>query len=339
MSRKAAHHRKVAVGVIGAGAIGRLHAEHLASRVPGAALVAIADVNRTAAEECAARCGVSAVRESYRGLLSDPAVEAAVICSPPDTHAQIIEEAAALGKHVFCEKPIGCDLGRIDRALAAVARAGIKLQVGFNRRFDPNFRYVREVVASGKIGRPYILHITSRDPELPPAHGVEGYAGLFLDTTVHDFDMARYLMGSEVTSVYALAGAMVHKAGDVDTALVTLRFANGAVGTIDNSQTVYGYDQRVEVFGSEGAIAVDNEKPHRATLSDREGVHTALPLHFFRERYAASYIAEMSAFIDCILRDADPPVTGADGRMAVLLALAAQRSYEEDRPVRVSEFA
>ncbi|MBI2913196.1 MAG: inositol 2-dehydrogenase [Chloroflexi bacterium] len=317
--------------------MGRLHAEYLAFRVRGACLMAIADVDRAAAEACAARCNEPAVYADYRELLNDPAIDAVAVCSPPQTHGQIIEAAAAAGKHIFCEKPLGCDLGSIDSALAAVRKAGVKLQVGFNRRFDAGFRQAHEAVTAGKIGKPRILHIVSRDPELPPAEEIARPAGLFLDSTVHDFDMARYLIGGEVETVYALGGAMVHPGSNVDTALITLRFANGVLGTIDNSQTVYGYDQRVEVFGSGGAISVENEKRHGATLSDKAGLHAALPLHFFRERYADSYIAELTAFVDSILEDTDPPVTGHDGRAAVVLALAAQRSYQEGRPVVVKE--
>ncbi len=328
---------ELAIGVIGAGAIGRLHAENLALRVPGARLAAIADVDRAAAEACAAECGVQAVYQDYRRLLAQPGLQAVAVCSPSDTHPQVIEEAAALGKHIFCEKPLGCDLGSIDRALAAVAKAGVKLQVGFNRRFDANFRQVRQAVAAGKIGRPYILHITSRDPLLPPPQGPAPYPRLLLETTIHDLDMARFLLGSEVSSVYAMAAPLVHETADVDTAVLALRFEGGAMGTIDNGQAVYGYDQRVEVFGSAGAIETGNEREHQAILSDKDGVHAALPLHFFRERYAASYVAEMSAFVDCVLRDKTPPVTGADGRIAVVLALAAVRSLREARPVAVSE--
>ena len=328
--------RTLGIGLIGTGAIGRLHAEHLASRVPGARLVAISDIDPVAAAACVAQCDVSAVYEDYRRLLANPAVEAVAICSPPDTHAEIIEAAAAAGKHIFCEKPVDCELAKIDHALAAVAKAGVKLQVGFNRRFDANFRHAHETVASGKIGRPYILHIVSRDPRPADVSNTRETAGLFLDMTIHDFDMARYLMGSEVVEVYVLADKMAG-VGDLDTALISLRFANGAFGTIDNGQTAYGYDQRVEVFGSGGSIAFENERPHRATLTDREGSHAPRPLHFFVERYAASYLAEMIAFVDCVLQDTDAAVTGADGRAAVVIALAAQRSYDEGRPVLLSE--
>lgn len=332
----------VNIGLIGAGRIGRLHAEHLAFRLPEARLLALADVHRPAAEACAAQCQISTIYTEYQQLLADPAIEAVVICSSTDTHARIIEEAARAGKHIFCEKPIDFALQKIDQALAAVQNAGVKLQIGFNRRFDPNFRHIYETVRRGKIGTPHLLRITSRDPAPPPLDYIKVSGGLFLDMTIHDFDMARYLIGSEVTSVYAVGGVRIDPqigtAGDIDTAVLTLEFANGVIGTIDNSrQAVYGYDQRVEVFGSEGVIWAENNTPYRTLLSNKSGAHAPLPLHFFLERYTESYIAEMRAFIACIQQDTPPPVTGLDGRIPVVMGLAAQRSYQEHRPVALQE--
>jgi len=335
---------KVNVGLIGAGRIGRLHAEHLAFRIPQANLLAVSDIILEAAQKCAAEFGIPKAIQDHREIMEDPNIEAVVICSSTDTHAQMIEEAAAAGKHIFCEKPIDFDLARIDRALAAVEEAGVKLQVGFNRRFDPDFRRVRELVAAGKIGEPHILRITSRDPAPPPIEYVKVSGGIFLDMTIHDFDMARYLIGSEVEEIYAVGGVMVDpaigEAGDIDTAVITLCFENGVIGTIDNSRrAAYGYDQRVEVFGSGGMVAVSNKTPDSAVVSDAEGVHGPLPLYFFIERYVDSYIAEMEAFIECIQQDRMPPVTGIDGRIPVVMGYAARRSYEENRPVRLGEVA
>jgi myo-inositol 2-dehydrogenase/D-chiro-inositol 1-dehydrogenase len=335
---------KVNVGLIGAGRIGRLHAEHLAFRIPQANVVAVADIVPEAAQRCAAALDIPTATQDHRAIMEDASIEAVVICSSTDTHAQMIEEAAAAGKHVFCEKPIDFDLARIDRALAAVERAGVKLQVGFNRRFDPNFKRVRDLVAEGEIGEPHILRITSRDPAPPPIEYVKVSGGIFLDMTIHDFDMARYLIGSEVEEVYAVGGVMVDpaigQAGDIDTTVITLRFENGVVGTIDNSrQAVYGYDQRVEVFGSGGCVSADNNYPNTAVVSDAERVHRDLPLNFFMERYIDSYIAEMAAFIECIQRGQPPPVTGIDGRTPVVMGYAARKSYEENRPVKLSEIA
>jgi myo-inositol 2-dehydrogenase/D-chiro-inositol 1-dehydrogenase len=335
---------KVNVGLIGAGRIGRLHAEHLAFRIPQVNLLAVSDIIVEAAKKCAADLNIPTATQDHRVILENPDVEAVVVCSSTDTHAQMIEEAAAAGKHIFCEKPIAHDLSEIDRALAAVEEAGVKLQIGFNRRFDPNFRRIRELVATGKIGEPHILRITSRDPAPPPIEYIKVSGGIFLDMTIHDFDMARYLIGSEVEEIYAAAGVMVDpaigEAGDVDTAIITLRFENGVIGTIDNSRrAAYGYDQRVEVFGSGGLVAVSNNTSDSAVVSDAQGIHGPLPLYFFIERYVDSYIAEMEAFIECVQQDKTPPVTGIDGRVPVVMGYAARKSYEENRPVRLDEIS
>lgn len=333
---------KINIGVIGTGRIGRLHAENLKYRVPEANLVAVSDVVAEAAEKVASDLGVQRVYADPRYILDDRDIEAVLICSSTDTHAPLIEQAAEAGKQIFCEKPIALDLAAIDRALAVVDRAGVKLQIGFNRRFDPNFRRIQEAVAAGRIGTPHLLRITSRDPQPPPLAYIKVSGGIFLDMTIHDFDMARFLMGSEVEEIYAAGGVMVDpeigKAGDLDTAILTLHFANGALGTIDNSrQAVYGYDQRVEVFGSAGMVACTNNLPDTVVISDKQGVHGSLPLFFFVERYTESYIAEMKAFIACIIHDTPPPVTGQDGRIPVVMGYAAKRSYAEGRPVKLTE--
>ncbi len=334
--------RRITIGIIGAGRIGKLHAQNLAFRVPDVKLVAIADVVLTAAQASAGACGCATAYQDYHAILDDRSIEAVVICSSTDTHAQIVEEAAAAGKQIFCEKPLHFDLARIDRVLDAVKKAGVKLQVGFNRRFDANFKRVRDLVAAGQIGEPHIVRITSRDPEPPPIAYVKVSGGIFLDMTIHDFDMARYLIGDEVSEVFAAGGVMVDPAigaaGDIDTAVITLRYARGAIGTIDNSrQAVYGYDQRVEVFGSRGMVAVSNNKPDSAEWSTADGVHSSLPLFFFLQRYNDSYIAEMRAFVECIQKDSTPLVTGADGRAPVVMGHAARKSYQETRPVKLSE--
>ena len=332
----------VQFGLIGAGRIGRIHAENIATRVPGIRLAAIADVNRQAAEQLADRWQVSKVVKDYREILTDHEITAVVICSATDTHARIIQEAAAADKHIFCEKPIDHDLDRIDTALQAVDRAGVKLQVGFNRRFDSNALKVRRLVDEGRIGTPQLLRITSRDPAPPPLSYIKVSGGMFLDMTIHDLDMARYLMGSEITEVFAMGGVMVDPAigqvGDIDTAIITLRFANGAYGTIDNSrQAVYGFDQRLEMFGSAGMVMTGNKPPDTHTFSDRFGVHKALPLYFFLERYAESFVSEIEQFATSIQQETPPPVTGSDGRIAVVLGLAAQRSLRENRPVKLDD--
>jgi myo-inositol 2-dehydrogenase/D-chiro-inositol 1-dehydrogenase len=333
---------RINVGLIGAGRIGRLHAENLAYRIPEANLVAVSDVYVQAAESVSAELGVSHAYRDHRHILDDDEIDAVLICSSTDTHAQIIEESASAGKHIFCEKPIALDLGKIDRALAAVESVGVKLQIGFNRRFDPNFRRVQEAVASGEIGEPHLLRITSRDPQPPPIDYVRVSGGIFLDMTIHDFDMARFLIGGEVEQIYAAGGCMVDpaigEAGDVDTAIVTLHFANGVIGAIDNSrQAVYGYDQRAEVFGSKGMVACTNETPDTAIVSNTAGQHRASPLFFFVERYTESYVTEIKAFVDCVLNDTHPPVSGMDGRIPVVMGYAAKKSLQEKRPVQLSE--
>jgi myo-inositol 2-dehydrogenase / D-chiro-inositol 1-dehydrogenase len=333
---------KINVGVIGTGRIGQLHARNLAYRIPEANLVAVSDVFVEAAEKLAAELGVPAAYQDPRRILEDESIDAVLVCSSTDTHAQFIEGAARAGKQIFCEKPIALDLAQIDRALAVVEQAGVKLQIGFNRRFDPNFARVQQAVADGEIGEPHLLRITSRDPAPPPIAYVKVSGGIFLDMTIHDFDMARFLVNSEVTEIYVAAGVMVDpaigEAGDVDTAVITLRFANGTLGTIDNSrQAVYGYDQRVEVFGSKGSVSADNNYPNTATISDAQQVHRDLPLNFFMERYVESYVAEMQAFVRSVIDDTPPAVSGLDGRTPVVMGYAAIKSHAENRPVKLVE--
>jgi len=324
---------KVTIGVIGAGNIGRLHAEHLRTRVSRANLIAVADIVLEAAQKCAEEFEIPKAIADYHEILEDDGIEAVVICSPMDTHTKIIAEAAAAKKHIFCEKPIGLDLVRIDRALKAVKKAKVKLQIGFNRRFDPNFMAVKEAIEEGKIGDPHLLHLISRDPVRPAVE----HSGMFMETTIHDFDMARFLMESEVEEIYVVGGVLGESgAGDIDTALSVLRFENGAVGTIDNSvKSTYGYDQRAEVFGSSGSVRTGNMTEHRTVLSDEKGVHGPKPLFFYLDRYIEAYIGEMEAFISAILNDTETLVTGVDGRRAVLMAQAAMKSYEEQRPVKL----
>jgi len=330
------------VGVIGTGRIGVLHARNLAGKVAGVRLEAVSDVVAAAAEKCAAELGVATATTDHRRILERKDIDAVVICSSTDTHSRMIGEAAEAGKHIFCEKPIDFDLRRIDEALAKVKRAGVKLQIGFNRRFDPSFQRVHDLVAAGGVGTPHLLRITSRDPSPPPIAYVKVSGGIFLDMTIHDFDMARYQMGCEVVEMYAAGGVLVDpeigKAGDIDTAVVTLRFENGAIGTIDNSRkSVYGYDQRVEVFGSGGMAEAGNAYPNTVTVSGDRSVVRDLPLNFFLERYMEAYLREMAAFVACVRDGKNPPVGGLDGRVPVVMGKAAKLSAEQNRPVKLSE--
>jgi myo-inositol 2-dehydrogenase/D-chiro-inositol 1-dehydrogenase len=334
--------RKLRFGVLGVGRIGKIHVENLASRIPGTEVVALSDVIPEELAALSAKFDIPQTFPDYRKVLDLPDVDVVAVCTPTNTHAQIVLDAAARGKHIFCEKPLELSVERIAVINAAVEKAGVTLMVGFNRRFDPNFLKVHETIKSGKIGTPHILKITSRDPAPPPEHYLRASGGIFLDMTIHDFDMARYLMGSEVLEVYARAHVLVdpvfRKAGDWDTAVVTLAFEGGALGTIDNSRkAVYGYDQRVEVFGSEGMVTVKNNTPDNHICFDRSGVHSSLPLNFFMDRYADSYRNEMQAFVESIELNKPAPVSGRDGLMAVVIGMAAGVSARQNRSVRLTE--
>jgi myo-inositol 2-dehydrogenase/D-chiro-inositol 1-dehydrogenase len=330
------------IGLIGAGRIGKVHAATLAYRIPAARMLAVADIDVQAAQQLAAQFCIPTATTDYREVLESPDIDAVLICSGTDTHPRFTEEAAQAGKHIFCEKPIAHSLAEIDRALAAVVKAGVKLQVGFNRRFDANFHRVRAAVERGEIGQPALLHIVSRDPAPPPIAYVKVSGGMFLDMTIHDFDMARFLIGAEVEEVYVQAGVTVDpaigEAGDVDTAVIMLKFANGVIGTIDNCRRAsYGYDQRVEILGSTGAISTMNNYPNAAIISDGTAVRRDLPLNFFMDRYTESFANEMVAFVDAVLHDKPVPVTGSDARVPVVMGLAAGKSHREGRPVKMSE--
>ena len=334
--------KKLNFGIIGAGRIGRVHAETLAFRLPQAEILAITDVNRDAAQQVASHCGIKTVTESSAEILENPEINAVLICSPTGTHAELIVAAAKAGKHIFCEKPIAFCLDKIDAALAAVKSAGVQLQIGFNRRFDANFARVRQAVVNGEIGAPRLMHIISRDPGPPPISYIRCSGGIFLDMTIHDFDMARFLIGDEVEEIYTTAGVMVDpeigNAGDLDTALIVLRFRNGVIGTIDNSrQAAYGYDQRVEVLGSLGKIETGNWYPNQAQVSGGKTVYKDLPLNFFMDRYTESFVAELKSFTEAIIENRPAAVTGIDGRIPVVMALAARKSYDEHRPVQLEE--
>ena len=293
------------------------------------------------AEPVAAELGVPAIAR-VEDVLADPRVGAVAICSSTGTHAALIVAAARAGKAIFCEKPISLDLPEVDRALAAVAAAGVPLQIGFNRRFDPAHEAVRAAVASGRIGEPHLVRITSRDPHPPPLEYARVSGGLFLDMTIHDFDMARFVTGSEVVEVFARGARRIEPAyaetGDVDTALITLTHADGCLTSIDNSRRAsYGYDQRVEVMGSLGMAASENPPAHTTVVRTAEGATATTPSGFFLERYVASYVREWEAFAAALRAGEPPPVGAADGRAPLVVGLAAWRSLREDRPVRVEE--
>ncbi len=333
----------IQLGIIGAGRIGRVHVQSIRAGVGGARVKALADPFLS--EETAAWAleqGVAQVTKDHRALLADPEIDAVLICSSTDTHAPISLEALEAGKHVFCEKPIDHDLDRIHAVMAAVERTGLCYQVGFNRRFDHNFRAVRSAVAEGRVGTPQLIKITSRDPEPPNLGYIRVSGGLFMDMMIHDFDMVRYLAGCDAEELYAEAAVLVDpaigEAGDVDTAIVSLKMENGALAVIDNSRrAVYGYDQRCEVFGSGGMAASGNDTPSTLQLSTAAGVCGEKPLWFFLERYTQAYAAELRSFVAAITEGTPVEVGANDGLQPVRMALAAKRSLLEHRPVRLSE--
>lgn len=327
--------RPLGIGLLGAGRMGSLHARIVATQLDGARLVAVADVDAGLARSCAEVYGARASDDGGE-LLADSEVDAVIIATPPRTHCDLVEASARAGKHIFCEKPIGWDLEAIDRALAAVDQAGVALQIGFNRRFDRSFARAREVVASGELGRLLSILIISRDPLDQRPRGRED-GDLFLDTTIHDLDMARFVAGREPVSVHAVGGVMAREPlDDPDTAVTVLRFDDGATAVIDNSRlSGHGYDQRVEVFGDRGAVCVGNVSPDTVSLATERGVLSPGPEPFFTERYFDSYVRELRAFAECATNGGQPAVTGRDGRAAVTLAWACVRSYREGGPVPV----
>lgn len=322
------------IGVIGAGSIGTVHAANLARSIPGARLAAVADVDREKAEACAAENEADEAYASDTGLLAHPGLAAVIVCTPPETHAGIIEAAAAAGKQVFCEKPLERTLSRADAALAAVEKAGVKFFIGLNRRYDPHFLRLRDSVLAGEAGRPLAVHFVARDPVAALAPSPNPPGDLFFSTTVHELDFAGVVMRSPVETVFAVGGVMAEGSGpaidDPDTAITLLRFAGGASGTIDNSRVAPAYDQRIEVFGTSGVVTADNPRAGEdATIGGG--------LSFFTERYGESYVAEMRAFVDCVRRDTPPPVGPKEARVSQVLAEAAWQSYREGRPVAVNE--
>lgn len=334
--------KQLNIGIIGAGRIGKVHMRSITYSVPTAKVLGITDVYKEGLQELADKYGIEKVYDSYQDMLADKDIDAVLVCSSTDTHADISIEAAKAGKHIFCEKPVDLTPEKVKAVMEAVDQAGVKLQVGFNRRFDHNFAHIHKLINENKVGNLELIKITSRDPEPPPAEYAAVSGGMFLDMTIHDFDMARFLAGSDVTEVFVNAACLVDpaigEAGDVDTAIINLKFANGALGVIDNSRrAAYGYDQRVEVFGSKGAAFASNDTPTNVTVMNSEGITTDKPLYFFLERYMQSFRDEMICFVDSVLNDKPTLTTGNDGLNSILVALAAKKSVQEGRPVKIAE--
>ena len=325
--------------ILGAGRIGQVHARAVAG-TPGAKLVAIADSVAAAARSVQAAYGCDI--RTIDAIEASADVDAVVICTPTDTHADLIERFCKAGKAVFCEKPVDLSLSRVAECLKVVDATKGKLMVGFNRRFDPDFMAVKAAIDAGRVGEVEMVTITSRDPGAPPAEYITRSGGIFRDMTIHDFDMARWLLGEEVDSVFASASVLTDKKigelGDFDSANVILRTASGKQAIITNTRrATYGYDQRIEVLGSKGMAQAENHGENRIVLSDKDGFHSAPLLNFFMTRYIAAYANEIEAFITAVNSGAPTPTTGHDGLMALALAEAALKSVAEGRAVKVSE--
>ena len=331
------------IGIIGAGRIGKVHAESVMRFVKNATVKAIADPfmnEQTIA--WAKEMGINEIYTDYHKILEDKEIEIVLICSSTDTHSKISLEAIEAGKHIFCEKPIDHDVNKIKEVMEALKNSSVKYQVGFNRRFDHNFMAAREAVKAGKIGELNILKICSRDPGAPPVSYIKVSGGIFLDMTIHDFDMVRFMSGDEVEEVYAIGGVLVDpaigEAGDIDTAIITLKLKSGALAVIDNCRrATYGYDQRVEAFGSLGQVAIGNDTDSLAVISNADGVTAEKPKLFFLERYMGAYTAEVNSFIQAVQNDTPTEVGVVDGLKPVLIGLAAKLSLKENRPVKIAE--
>ena len=326
--------------------MGRVHIENIMTAIPQAELKYVSDPYPDAYNKIAEEMGWVKAVTDYKIVMEDPEVEAIIIAGPAALHGDMIIEAAKAGKHVFCEKPLDYDVDKIVLALEEVEKAGVKLQLGFNRRFDRNFAKARELVDNGQIGDVHVIKLSSRDP-IPPAMGYFTAPGgehcsIYTDTTIHDFDMARFLNNSEVTEVYAMGSKLINK--DVkeitrdDTCVITMRFEDNSLAVIDNSwEAVYGYDQRAEVFGTKGAATVENEIFSQTTLHSSEGIVGEKPLVTIKDRYGDSYADEIKSFLNAIQNDTEPLVTGVDGLMSIIIANAARKSAEENRAVRIEE--
>jgi len=331
---------KLKFAIAGLGRIGKIHLDNLLemSNVEVVAAIDVLPENL----QYAKKKGVAFTTSTFEEMLTITSIDAVVICSPTDTHADFVELAAKAGKHIFCEKPLDLNLERLNKVLDTVKENNVKLMLGFNRRFDKEFKKVQQVVESGDIGEPHIVKITSRDPCVPPISYIKKSGGLFLDMTIHDFDMARFVVGKEVEEVYAKGTVLIDpeigEVGDIDTAVIVLTYTDGTMAIIDNSRkAVYGYDQRIEVFGSKGMVQGNNHFNDSHRLYTKRGIQGSLPLNFFLERYADAYKTEIYDFIKSLKNGNEIPVNGEDGKTSLIIGLAAIKSLQEKRPVKISE--
>lgn len=339
--------KRTTVGVIGAGNVGRVHIENIMTVIPQAELKGVSDPYPQKYNEWAEEMDYPRAVEDHKMLLDDPEIEAIIICAPAAIHGDLIMEAARAGKHIFCEKPFDYSIDKIMEAMKVVEETGVKLQLGFNRRFDHNFARIRSYIDAGEVGDVHVIKITSRDP-VPPIMGYFTAPGgencsIYTDTTIHDFDMVRFLNpGKEVVEVYAMGSKLINKDKSEitrdDTCVITLRFDDNSLAVIDNSwEAVYGYDQRGEVFGTKGAVTIENDIFSQATLNNKEGIISEKPLVTIKDRYGCAYAEEVREFIRAVQNDTEPKATGMDGLMSIVIAKACRSSAEENRPVKISE--
>lgn len=333
--------KKIVLGIIGCGGrIGRVHTKNIVSNFPSVKLKLFCDTNVKGTKEWAKSLGIKDITANYKEILEDSEINTVLICSPAPTHVDYIIKAADAGKDIFCEKPIDLDPKKIRKALEVVKKNDVKLQIGFMKRFDRNYMKLKESINSGKVGKLYLIKLSSRDPCVAPLEYLKSSGGIFLDMTCHDFDLVRYLTGNEIEEVFTFGSVLIDpnigKIGDFDTVVVSLKFRNGTLGIIDNSrETNYGYDQRVEIFGSKGCISVDNPKLNQISFSAEEKIIIDNPNYWFFERYSNAYIEEMRYFFKAIQNNTEPLVTGVDALKAVLIGLAVQKSAKENKTIEV----
>ncbi len=331
------------VAIFGAGRIARVHAEALVRYQPQVRIKYIIDPYLSdEAEQWAKSIGVEHTGKDADVVFQDSEVDCVFICSPTPTHCEYIMRACETGKNIYCEKPLDSDIQKIYKAIDAIKASGVKFLMGFMRRFDVNQQKLQATVASGAVGEPQIIKLCSRDPALPPYDYIRTSGGIYFDSMIHDFDLARFFSGSEVTEVYACGNALVDRKvkdlGDIDTALAVLKFASGAVGLIDLSrQSNCGYDQRTEVHASKGFVQVSNVPETTVSIHNEAGVHYDKPVYFFLERYANAFVNAQKTFFEMVNEGKEAPVTAYDGLQAVRIARAAQLSLEQDRPVKLDE--
>lgn len=329
------------VGVVGAGRIGKIHIGNI-EKIDGVTVKTVADPFADDLKEWFETTKAENLTDNHEDIINDGDIDVLFICSPTDTHIPLINAAAEKGMHVFCEKPISFSHEETLETYKIINEKNIKVQIGFNRRFDKSFSKVKSLVEENRLGDVHVVKITSRDPEPPTLDYVERSGGIFFDMTIHDFDMARYLASSDVTEIYAQGGALVNpdiaKHNDIDTAIITLKYENGAHGVIDNSrEAVYGYDQRIEVFGSKGNAMVSNETETKVKLFENDLVSEDNPLHFFLERYMDAFYVEVLDFFTAIKEDKEVSPSFEDGMKAQQLAFAAKESYETGKPVKIEK--